>query len=178
MFDRLIDFLLDIIGIFQFWVVIDTYEKGIVLQFGKYRRTLDAGLHLVVPFGVDEVLVDNVVLKTMDMGTQSLTTNDDYRILISSFITYKIDDIKTFLLEVESAEDVVMSSTYGAISKAIKDTSFIEINTSEFQNTVRGKIKYKLAKYGVNLIELDFQNMTDSKTLRILTDEINLNLGD
>jgi hypothetical protein len=35
MLDRLFDFITDILELFQFWVVIDEYERGVVKTLGK-----------------------------------------------------------------------------------------------------------------------------------------------
>lgn len=37
------------------WVTIAPEEKGVVLRFGKYNRTLDPGLHFKIPWGIDSV---------------------------------------------------------------------------------------------------------------------------
>ena len=178
MFDKLIDVILEFIGLFKFWTVIDCYEKGVVLQLGKYRRTLDAGFYFICPFSIDEVMVDNVVIQTMDMGTQSLHDIDGVKIVLSSFITYKITDIKVFLTEVESAQDVIMSFTYGIISTMIQKTDWEGIQKKKFGWEVKNRIANELDKFGVTLLNIDFQNMSESKTLRLLTDDINVNMGE
>ena len=175
MFDKLIDLLIEFIELFKFWVVIDEYEKGIVLQLGKYRRTLNGGnWYFICPFSIDNVLTDNVVLQTLSLGNQSLHDINGEKITLAAFITFKIIDIKTFLLSVESSEDVIASICYGKISNYIQTNDFYEFDFDELENS----IKTDLLDYGIELKSLDFSDLITAKTVRLLTDDINLNMAE
>src|SRR6185295_11325301 len=101
MFDRLFDIVFQFLDLFKFWVVLDPFEQGVVLRLGKYQRTVSEGFHFVYPFNVDNVLVDNVVPRTINLGEQGLTTKDGKTITVSAVVTAKISDIRKALLDVE-----------------------------------------------------------------------------
>jgi regulator of protease activity HflC (stomatin/prohibitin superfamily) len=108
MLDRLFDFITDILELFQFWVVIDEYERGVVKTLGKRRRknpVLDPGFHFVFPLGIDEVLVDNVVPCVDEFDEQSLTTKDGKAITLNAVVMWSISDIQKILFDVRNVWD-------------------------------------------------------------------------
>jgi membrane protease subunit HflK len=101
MFDKLVDLLIQFIRIFQFSLVVKPYQLGVRLRFGKFHATLNPGVHLFFPFWIDSVILENSVTETMRVKPQSLTTKDGRSLVISAVITFHIEDIRTFLLDVE-----------------------------------------------------------------------------
>jgi regulator of protease activity HflC (stomatin/prohibitin superfamily) len=55
MFDKLIEWLKDIIGLFQFWVILRPYERAIRYRLGRWTKEYGPGPHLIFPFNIDEV---------------------------------------------------------------------------------------------------------------------------
>ena len=69
MFDRLIDTLLGAIHLFQFWVVVAAYERGVVLRLGILHREIGPGLHWLIPLGFDRVWCEHTVPRTMNRAS-------------------------------------------------------------------------------------------------------------
>ena len=49
------------------------------------------------PFGIEKCASANVVLETMIIGPQSLTTKDDVSVVIACVVTFQIDNVKKIL---------------------------------------------------------------------------------
>jgi regulator of protease activity HflC (stomatin/prohibitin superfamily) len=45
MFERVLDFLASFWNVLRPLVVVDDYEGGVILRFGRYKRDLTPGLH-------------------------------------------------------------------------------------------------------------------------------------
>ena len=70
------EFIWSILGLFQFWTIVDQYERGVVLRLGKYLRTIEPGFHWLLPLGIDRAILHEVILTTRQLDEQSLTTYD------------------------------------------------------------------------------------------------------
>ena len=170
MFDRLFYAIEFIVQWFSFATVVDAYEYGLVLRLGKFNRTLSPGLHFIYPFGVDQVFTENVVQETQSVSTQSLTTKDGKNIIISAVLSYRIKDIRKYMLEVEDAAGVLEDSTYGVVAAAVERADWDEIRLPEFTEEVYKAIRQKAFRWGVEVISLQFSDKSLSRTLRLVMD--------
>jgi len=170
MLDRLIDFIIDILGLFQFWVVIDHYEQGVVLRFGKYNRTLDPGIHPMWPFSIEEALTESVVPTTKNLGPQSLTTFDDVAVVVSGVITYRIHDIKKVLLEVEDAETCLEDSSYGVIGEAVNHENWDALIDAEFHEGLSKAIRKRAWRWGIEVQQVQLAEVAKCWSVRLWND--------
>lgn len=170
MFDTITNFILNSLAFFQFFTVIDIYERGIVLRFGKWHRNLGVGFHFVMPFYIDQVMSHETVLTTRNMGYQTLTTKDGYTIALSSVVSYKIFSVKTLLTEVEEAETVLEDIITGIITNAIINTNYEKIITDKFNKRLLKEIADKANSFGIDITNFFFVDLAEIKTIRLLTD--------
>jgi len=176
MFDRLIDLLVDFVQIFQFWVVIDEYERGVVLTLGKRRYrflfwkrnpVLQPGFHWVIPFDVDQIFVDNVVPAAMDLGEQSLTTEDGVEIVIQGMVLWSINDIEKTVLKVEEVDDVLHQASCGIIGDTVADSTWKHIHANGFADEISETITKEADGWGVTVHEFRFIDLSKAPSLRL-----------
>ena len=67
---------------------IDEYERGILFQFGKFKRILNPGWNIVLPVIQSFKKVD-VRTKAVDVPEQDAITKDNVTIRINAVIYYK-----------------------------------------------------------------------------------------
>ena len=167
MLERLVEFLVTVLGLFQCWMVLDPYERGVLLRLGKFKRTLDCGFHWTWPLYVDVVLKDNVVPTTSNLMAQSLQTKDGVGIVISVVITYAIRDIRKVLLEVEDADDVLADSTYALVGHAVRTHTYDEICRPDFAESVFKEIRRAAFAWGIEVRNIGFADLAKAKSLRL-----------
>lgn len=167
MFDRLIDIALQFIGLFRFVIVIDEFERGVVLRFGKYNKTLEPGLHWLIPFNIDNVLVDNVVPRTVNLGAQGLTTRDGKTVTLSAVITAQIRDVRKAMLEVENVDSALIDSCYAAIGDLVVAHDWESIKTPEFSELVTKACRKQAWRYGIEVLRVQLADLTPSRALRL-----------
>lgn len=166
MLDRLFDFIADFFELLAFITIVDEYERGIVLTLGKYRgRMLEPGYHWVWPFGIDSVLVDNVVPTTTNLDPQKLTTADGAQIIIGVAIRWNIRDIEKAALRVEDIDSVLDDSTYGEISAYVRDSTLEEINTDEWIQEVHAAIRKRAFRFGIEVEETWITDLIRTKVI-------------
>jgi len=160
MFDKLIDLIIEFLGLFQFWAVVDTYEKGVVLRLGKYNRILNQGFHFIMPFYIEVVLIDN----------QTLETKNEINIVVSTNVLWEIKDIRIFLTKIEDAESIIEGVVFGEIAELITHTNYVDIMTEKSMNILLANCRIKCRVFGVSINSLTFRDFAEIKTIRIIGD--------
>lgn len=75
MFDKLIDFMLNMLyDILPVWFV-KQYDNGIFLRMGKFVRVVKPGVVWKIPF-IDKIETQTIVTTTLSVPTQSVLTLD------------------------------------------------------------------------------------------------------
>lgn len=169
MIDKLVDFLLNVLGLFKFFYTLNPYQMGVLLRLGKFKKVISPGFGFCYPFGIDQILAENVVLETINVGPQSLTTKDGIGIVVSSIITFKIEDVKTFLLEVEGRNNAIEDCSYGAISGFFLTKTWDSLFELDLSNELSKIVRRSAKKYGVDIISVQLCDFSRCRSLRLVT---------
>ena len=129
----LLQLFVEFIGLFQFFTVVDQFERGVILRFGKFNRVINPGLHFMLPLNIDKAITHEVVMTARETDEQSLTTNDGKKIVVSTLVVYTLEDIRKILLEVEEAETVLENYAYGVITELVTENDLEYVLSSNFQ---------------------------------------------
>ncbi len=167
MIEKLLETIGQIWQLFLPWYVINEYEKGVVLRFGKWNREIGPGFHWLIPLGVDRVQADNVVFRTMDLPAQSLTTVDDINVVVSAVVTAKIRNIKKALLEVEGADDAIKDACVGTIGELVSASTWDELRQPKFQERLATACHERATGWGFDIKSARLSDLTKASTLRI-----------
>lgn len=169
MFDKLVDLLIQFIKLFQFWEVLEPYQGGVRLRLGKFHTVLGPGLSWMIPLGVDKALTENVVTETLHIRPQSLTTRDGKQIVVSSIVTFHVDDIKVFLLEVEGRNDIIKDASCGVVSEFVMKHTWRELNDfADVGNELAKAVRRKAKAYGVNIHSVQLADFTETRSFRLI----------
>ncbi len=170
--EKLFEIILDFIGLFQFWVVVDETEQGVVLQLGKYRRTLaKPGIYLCCPFDIDETLVHDITFDTIALQTQTLTMKDERKIVITAVIGFRVSDIKKFCLDVESADSALRDSAYGIIGDSVRHSELSDLMSDDWQIKVFKEIREAGRAFGLECESLRFKDFGIIPTIRLINSD-------
>ncbi|MHC4157181.1 MAG: SPFH domain-containing protein, partial [Planctomycetota bacterium] len=153
-FEKVVELFLQFIGLFKFWEVIDPYERGVVLQLGRFRREIGPGWWLRCPFGIDKVISSNVVFKTIRLPSQTLTTIDGGSLVLTPVVSFKILDIKKFLLEVDTATGALKDSVCGVVGEMIRHSTMKEMMKDEWHTCLRDEVRRLGRKFGISVVKV------------------------
>lgn len=151
------------------WLILNEYQRGVVLRFGRFHRELGPGFHWIAPFGIEEAIYDSVVTSTTNLAQQSLTTADNHTVVVSAVITHKVHDVKTLFLEVEGKEQVMIDIAYGVVTQQVTAAKWDEIITEDFAKRVYREVRKRAFRYGVEVLNVQFSDMQRCKSLRLWT---------
>lgn len=168
MLEKLIDAILSSARLFRVCVVLREYERGVVLRWGRFHREIGPGFRWMWPFNVEECLYSTVVLETMDLGPQSLTTADEVAVVVRPVVTFTIDDVRKFLLEVDGAKNVIEDATCGILARLVIGATWERVRSDEFQAEVLRKVRAAARRWGVEVSAVQFADLTRSRSLRLI----------
>ena len=173
MLDRLIDLLIQFIGLFQIYTFIDQYEEAVVLRCGKYHRTVGSGLRWVIPAGFEDVITANVKPQPLCLEIQSLLTSDSYAVNLCVGMEYRIIDIKVHELDFEETADTVALLACGVVSESVQRLKFKDLGAGWVQ-TLRAPINRKARKRGAEITEIALQDLSNGEAVRYWHEGIDL----
>lgn len=170
-----------VIGFFGFFVRVNTDEVGIVLRFGEYVRQLPPGLHVRLPYPVEEVLLPKVTranrieigmrsaqgagLSPRDVPEESLMLTGDENIVDIDFVVvWKINDAPDYLFNIQNPEGTVKDVSESAMREIVGQSDIEPILTAaraETEGKVQQLIQRTLDGYkaGVEITQVQLQKV-------------------
>jgi regulator of protease activity HflC (stomatin/prohibitin superfamily) len=138
--------------------IVPQARAGIVERLGRYQRTLDAGLALIVPY-VDRVkpLID-LREQVVSFPPQPVITEDNLVVGIDTVIYFTVTDAKAATYEVANPLQAIEQLTVTTLRNVIGNMDLEKTLTSRehINSTLRGVLDEASGKWGirVNRVEL------------------------
>jgi len=169
MFDGIFSFISIFWDYFRFWWVIEQYNKGVKLRWGKFNKVLEPGLHWKRPFA-DFVVETTVVPTTMRLPSQSLTTLDGKSIVLQAVIKYEISDVRVFLMEVNDAVDAIGDMTQAIIKTILTERTWEQCRSTEIDTMITKKARVEAKKWGIDIIQVTISDLGIIRSIRLIGD--------
>ncbi len=118
---------------------INEFERGILFQFGKFKRIMNPGWRLVLPIIQSYSKVD-IRTKAVDVPEQDAITKDNVSIRINAVIYYKVFDAAKAVIAVEHFQYAVSQLAQTTMRNAVGAVSLDELLTE------RDKISSEICK--------------------------------
>lgn len=168
MFDKLIDLLVQFIHLFQVCFIVHSYQRGVVLRWGRFHRKVGPGFHWLWPFNVETHLSVSIVPETILVGPQSLTTEDGVSVIVSTMVMFSIADERKFLLDVEGGHKVIEDCTYGVVARFILERTWDKLQSLDMSNELEKVVRRRVKSYGVEIESLGMADFTRSRSIRLM----------
>jgi len=99
--------------------IIDQAERGVVLRFGKYHRTLDPGINVTFPAPIEELQTVNIsnVRSVEDRG--QMLTEDENLVELNYTVQYRVLEAQDFLFKVRDPELTLQSAAESALRESV-----------------------------------------------------------
>jgi membrane protease subunit HflK len=144
-----------ILAVVVLWCVSGFYqvqpsEEGVVLRFGKYVYTTDAGLHYHLPYPIEEVIKVNVTQeRSINLGTSEeqgyrrnafteshMLTGDENIVDINLTVVWRIKSAKDYLFSIRSPDETVSVAAQSVLREIVGQSQMQPIITGD-----RGKVE-------------------------------------
>src|SRR6201996_9368877 len=130
--------------------IVPQARAGIVERFGRYHRTLYAGLNLVVPF-VDRLrpLID-LREQVVSFPPQPVITEDNLVVAIDTVIYFQVTDAKAATYEIANYVAAVEQLTVTTLRNVVGGMALEKTLTSrdEINNALRGVVDAATGNWG------------------------------
>lgn len=140
--------------------VINQYERGVVLTFGKYSGTRLPGLTWIFPVVQTMSKVD-LRIRTIDIPKQEAITKDNVPVGINGVVYFKVEQAELAILEIQSY--VVAVSQYA--QAALRDvTGSVELDTllaerDRIADEIKKIVDLATVAWGINVLEIKIQDI-------------------
>lgn len=167
MFDKIFEFFSSFFDYLKFYWIIEQYNRGVLLRFGKFVRVLPPGLHWKWPFA-DYILEHTIVPTTMRLYHQSLHTSDDKPIVIQAIIKYQVSDVETLLMKVYDPVDAIGDMTQAVIKNIIMEKTWEECRNPDLDNMITRKARVEAKKWGIEIIQVTLVDINKAPSFRLI----------
>lgn len=176
MFNKLIELVIQFIGLFQVFVFINEFEKGVILRQGRFHRVVGPGFRWIFPLGQEDVITANVKPEPMYLDVQSVHTLDDYACNIQIGIIWRIIDIKKFIIDFDESENILGMLCSGVVSKSVHKTTWVGLRKGKYPKSLRKPMDNKAIQIGAEIGEVIIQDLAAGSANRLWHEGISIRL--
>ncbi len=140
--------------------IVRPYEKGIVERLGKYQRTYDQGLHIIIPF-VDRLTKVDMRENVVDVPPQEVITKDNVVVTVDAVVYYEATDPVKLMYNVANFYLAATKLAQTNLRNVIGDMQLDESLTSREKINValRQILDDATDKWGVRVVRVELQRI-------------------
>ena len=168
MLDKLIDFLIQCIELFKFWIVVHPYEAGVMMRLGRFIRVIECGFHWMLPFGIDHAITEHIVPTTHSLGDESTISKDGKSIGFHAVVTYKVRDIQKALLDVEDVNHAVRDACSGEIGRVMRESMWEEMLAEDILEKLTAACRKRGFRYGIEIMSVQLAGLAQVRSIRLM----------
>ncbi len=140
--------------------IVRPYQQGIVEQLGKYKETMNPGLHIIIPF-VQSLQTIDMREQVVDVPPQEVITKDNVVVSVDAVIFYEPTDPQRLMYNVANFFMAITKLAQTNLRNVIGDLSLDEALTSRDQlnMTLRQILDDATDKWGVRVMRVEIQRI-------------------
>jgi membrane protease subunit HflK len=136
-------------------------EQAVILQFGKYVKTMDPGLHWIPRFIRSKEIVNVEKIDNFAYTAQMLN-KDENIVQVSIAVQYRVADPENFLFNVVNPIESLQQATASSLRQVVGHTTLDEVLTTgreKVRQDVSELLKEVLARYktGIQITDVAMQ---------------------
>ena len=156
--------------------IVPQSENWVVERIGKYDRTLQAGLHIIVPFF--ETVRYRVVIQETQLPPDPINaiTHDNVAIYIQLAILYRITDAAKTMYRIENLDLAIKTIVNGTVRSVIGKTDLdgVQSNRKHIADEIETELQHVAAEWGIKLTRVEVTEVeVDEETKRAMQIQLN-----
>jgi regulator of protease activity HflC (stomatin/prohibitin superfamily) len=167
-----------IVAILVVYAGIKTVPQGqnwTVERFGRYTRTLEPGLRVIVPF-IDRIGRRlSIMEQVLDVPEQTVITKDNAAVVADGVVFYRVDDIARAAYQVQNLEQAIVNLTTTNLRSVIGSMDLDDTlsKRAEINEILLGIIDEATNPWGAKIIRIEIRDLRMSDELQ---DAMNLQM--
>ncbi len=140
--------------------VINQYERGVVLRFGKYKRTLNPGLHVIIPY-IDVMKKVDIRTTPMDIPKQEVITKDNITVNVDAVVYFKVLDSKKAVLDITNYSYATSTFAQTALRDVTGNFELDELlsKRDEISSQIKEIVDKRTDLWGIDIEDVKLQNI-------------------
>lgn len=158
------------------WRSIDEANRGVVLRFGKYDRTMAPGLNFKWPAPIEQVYVVETTKVRSTSDQVKMLTRDENIVIVDFNVQYLVRDPRAFTFAVKEPEDTLRQAAESAVRGVIGATEMDKILSGEravLALEAKKSLQERMERYGTGMVvtELNLQNLRPPQDVKDAFDD-------
>lgn len=141
--------------------IVDQYEQGLVLRFGRYKYTKSAGFRFIMPLGIDRMIKVDMRLATIDIPRQEVITKDNVTINVDAVVYFRVSDSVKAVLDVQNfrlaTAQYAQASLRDVVGKVELDTLLSQ--RDQISEEIKLIVDKATEPWGIDVPDVNIQNM-------------------
>lgn len=167
--NALFEFLKTLLDAAKPWAVIEPWEQGVRVRFGKHIKAVGPGVHFQIPF-FDAFHARDIKPRVINLPNQTVRTSDKRVLTVSAAMAYHIMDILKTYIEVFDHEESLINLAMGLVAKFVASHPAEECTVETMQVDVVKELRREAKKWGIEVNHLYMTDLAEVKVLRLLQD--------
>ncbi len=165
----LIFLALAIVFIFKALKIVPESKVYVIEKFGKYDRTLGAGLAFINPFFDRVSKVISLKEQVVDFPPQPVITKDNATMQIDTIVYYQVTDAKLYTYGVERPISAIENLTATTLRNIIGDLTVDQTLTSRdtINTTMRSELDEATDPWGIKVNRVELKSILPPEDIRV-----------
>ncbi len=149
-------------------VKVESGQTGLLFSFGRARRELHPGFHLLIPF-VQRARKMPTRSRTLDLPAQRVVNVDGLVYHVDANLVYRVTDVRKAMIEIDHLEKGMLQMLGLGVQDVLRSAGRQDLLSSEnLDRALATDLARRLAPWGVEVERAGFPSISPSpQTLRI-----------
>ncbi|MDP4009531.1 MAG: SPFH domain-containing protein [Candidatus Shapirobacteria bacterium] len=146
--------------LFSSIIIVNQYERGLVLTLGTYSYTLQPGLKLVIPI-VQRVIKVDIRINTADIPKQEVITKDNVPVNINAVVYFQVVKPEDAILKVQDYIYAISQYAQTALRDVIGSVELDSLLTErqKISEEIQKIVDQETAEWGVDVTAIKMQDI-------------------
>jgi regulator of protease activity HflC (stomatin/prohibitin superfamily) len=143
-------------------------EEWTVERFGRYTRTLESGLRVIVPF-IDRIGRRlSIMEQVLDVPEQTVITKDNAAVIADGVVFYRVDDSAKAAYQVQNLEQAIVNLTTTNLRSVIGSMDLDDTlsKRAEINEILMGIIDEATNPWGAKIMRIEIRDLRMSDDLQ------------
>ena len=140
--------------------IINQYERGVVQRLGRFRKILDPGLHVIIPY-IDTMRSVDVRTTPMDVPKQEVITKDNVTVNVDAVVYFRVIDAKKAVFETTNYAYATSTFAQTALRDVTGNFDLDELlsKRNEISKQIKEIVDAQTDKWGIDIESVKLQNI-------------------
>lgn len=141
-------------------IIVNQYERGIVLTLGTYSYTLQPGLKILIPILQNVIKVD-IRITTSDIPKQEVITKDNVPANINAVVYYQVIKPEDAVLKVQDYDYAIAQYAQAALRDIVGSVTLDELlsERQKISEEIKKIVDSETSEWGIDVTAIKIQDI-------------------